>query len=159
MTEFRTRRWLTKGGAAMLVALALAGCAQKPTNTAGAGAATPGSPQDFAVNVGDRVFFTVDSSAINAQAASTLDRQAAWLNKYGQYQITVEGHADERGTREYNLALSARRAEAARRYLASRGVANNRMRVLSFGKERPVAVCDNESCWNQNRRAVTVLGG
>ncbi|RAI03575.1 peptidoglycan-associated lipoprotein Pal [Acuticoccus sediminis] len=157
MTEFRTRRWVAKGACAMLVAVALAGCAQKPTNT-GAGAATPGSQQDFAINVGDRVFFTVDSSEINSTAASTLDRQAAWLQKYPRYQVTVEGHADERGTREYNIALSARRAEAARRYLAGRGVAPNRMRTQAFGKERPVAVCDNESCWNQNRRAVTVLG-
>ncbi|ORE93466.1 peptidoglycan-associated lipoprotein Pal [Acuticoccus yangtzensis] len=159
MTEFRTRRWFAKGAGAMVIALAVAGCAQKPANTGAAGAATPGSPQDFAVNVGDRVFFTVDSSAINAQAAGTLDRQAAWLQRYPQYQITVEGHADERGTREYNIALSARRAEAARSYLVSRGVPASRLRTLSFGKERPVAVCDAESCWNQNRRAVTVLGG
>ena len=150
---------MTRGMTAALVAVALAGCAQKPTNTGGAGAATPGSPQDFAVNVGDRVFFTVDSSEINPTAAGVLDRQATWLQKYSQYQITIEGHADERGTREYNIALSARRAEAARRYLAGRGINAGRMRTLSFGKERPVAVCDNESCWNQNRRAVTVLGG
>ncbi len=98
------------------------------------------------------------SSEINSTAASVLDRQATWLQKYSQYQITVEGHADERGTREYNIALSARRAEAARRYLAGRGINPSRMRTLSFGKERPVAVCDNECSWNQNRRAVTVLG-
>src|SRR5690606_15233926 len=100
-----------------------------------------------------------DSSAIRADAAATLDRQAQWLLKYPNYQITVEGHADERGTREYNLALGARRAAAAKNYLASRGVPASRMRTISYGKERPVAVCDDISCWSQNRRAVTVLGG
>jgi peptidoglycan-associated lipoprotein len=92
-----------------------------------------------------------------ADAAATLDRQAQWLNQYPTYQITMEGHADERGTREYNLALGARRAAAARQYLSSRGVAANRINTISFGKERPVAVCDDISCWSQNRRAVTVL--
>jgi peptidoglycan-associated lipoprotein len=113
----------------------------------------------FTVNVGDRIFFDTDSSVIRADAASTLDRQAQWLNQYPNYQITVEGHADERGTREYNLALGARRAAATRQYLSSRGVAANRINTISFGKERPVAVCDDISCWSQNRRAVTVLGG
>jgi peptidoglycan-associated lipoprotein len=93
------------------------------------------------------------------RCAATLDRQAQWLNQYPTYQITIEGHADERGTREYNLALGARRAAAARQYLSSRGVAANRINTISFGKERPVAVCDDISCWSQNRRAVTVLGG
>lgn len=159
MTEFRTRRFIVKGAALAFVALAAAGCSKTPASSvAGSGAAAPGSPQDFAVNVGDRVFFTVDSSAISSTAAGVLDRQAAWLQRYTQYQVTVEGHADERGTREYNIALSARRADAARAYLTSKGIPASRIRTLSFGKERPVAVCDNESCWNQNRRAVTVLG-
>jgi peptidoglycan-associated lipoprotein len=150
---------------ALFMALAVAGCANKKNlpNSAGdlglAGAATPGSQQDFTVNVGDRIFFDTDSSAIRADAAATLDRQAQWLLKYPNYQITVEGHADERGTREYNLALGARRAAAAKNYLASRGVPASRMRTISYGKERPVAVCDDISCWSQNRRAVTVLGG
>ncbi len=152
---------------ALFMALALAGCASKknnlPNSTAdlglGAGAATPGSTQDFTVNVGDRIFFDTDSSVIRADAAATLDRQAQWLNQYANYQINVEGHADERGTREYNLALGARRASATRDYLASRGIPGNRVRTISFGKERPVAVCDDISCWSQNRRAVTVLGG
>jgi len=136
--------------------LAVAACAQNK-NPQVAGAATPGSAQDFIVNVGDRVLFTVDSSEVNTTAAGTLDRQAQWLNKYARYTITVEGHADERGTREYNIALGARRAAAARAYLVSRGVSAQRIRTISYGKERPVAVCDDESCWSQNRRAVTVL--
>ncbi|MBZ8135360.1 peptidoglycan-associated lipoprotein Pal [Afifella sp. IM 167] len=142
--------------------LTAGGCAnqQKALDLAGgAGAATPGSPQDFQVNVGDRVFFTVDSSSLTPEAMATLDRQAAWLGQYPNYPVTVEGHADERGTREYNLALGARRAAATRDYLASRGVNPSRMRTISYGKERPVAVCDDVSCWNQNRRAVTVVGG
>ena len=138
--------------------LAVAACAKKPPVDGAGGAAVPGSQQDFVVNVGDRVFFTVDSSEINPTSRETLDRQASWLNQYGNYSITVEGHADERGTREYNIALGARRAAATRAYLVSRGVAANRIQTISYGKERPVAVCDNASCWNQNRRAVTVLG-
>jgi peptidoglycan-associated lipoprotein len=125
----------------------------------GGGAATPGSAQDFTVNVGDRIFFDLDSSSIRADAQQTLARQAQWLNRYRQYSIVVEGHADERGTREYNLALGARRAAATRDYLSSQGVAANRIKTISYGKERPVAVCDDISCWSQNRRAVTTLGG
>jgi peptidoglycan-associated lipoprotein len=146
--------------AALAATLFAAGCAgqQKALEQgAGIGVASPGSAQDFQVNVGDRVFFTVDSSTLTPQARATLDRQAQWLNQYGQYAFMVEGHADERGTREYNLALGARRANATRDYLISRGVAANRMRTISYGKERPVAVCNDVSCWNQNRRAVTVL--
>ena len=150
---------------ALVAGLALAGCASKKTpNSAadlglGAGAGTPGSSQDFTVNVGDRIFFDTDSSSIRADAQQTLARQAQWLNQYRQYNIVVEGHADERGTREYNLALGARRAAATRDYLIARGVAGNRMKTISYGKERPVAVCDDISCWSQNRRAVTVLNG
>ncbi|HUO54854.1 MAG TPA: peptidoglycan-associated lipoprotein Pal [Rhodoblastus sp.] len=123
------------------------------------GAATPGSQQDFVVNVGDRVFFDSDSSELSATAQSTLDKQATWLNRYPNYAFTVEGHADERGTREYNFALGARRAETTKNYLISRGVAASRIKTISYGKERPVAVCDDISCWSQNRRAVTVLKG
>jgi peptidoglycan-associated lipoprotein len=155
---------------AFVAGLALAGCASKqtPNNAAdlglggGAGsgiAATPGSTQDFTVNVGDRIFFDTDSTVIRADAQQTLQRQAQWLNQYRQYGITMEGHADERGTREYNLALSARRAAAARDYLVSQGVDANRVRTISYGKERPVAVCNDISCWSQNRRAVTVIDG
>lgn len=126
---------------------------------AGGLAATPGSQQDFVVNVGDRVFFLEDSSDLTPEGRSTLDKQAAWLQKYPRYTVTIEGHADERGTREYNFGLGSRRMIASRDFLISRGIQPNRMKTISYGKERPVAVCDNESCWNQNRRSVTVLNG
>ncbi|MBZ9848430.1 peptidoglycan-associated lipoprotein Pal [Mesorhizobium sp. CA14] len=151
---------------ALVAALAITGCASKKTpNSAadlglnGAGAATPGSAQDFTVNIGDRIFFDTDSSSIRADAQTTLSRQAQWLNQYRQYAIVIEGHADERGTREYNLALGARRAAAARDFLVSKGVSAGRLKTISYGKERPVAVCDDISCWSQNRRAVTTLSG
>jgi len=151
---------------ALVAALAITGCASKKTpNSAadlglnGAGAAAPGSAQDFTVNIGDRIFFDTDSSSIRADAQTTLSRQAQWLNQYRQYAIVIEGHADERGTREYNLALGARRAAATRDFLVSKGVAANRLKTISYGKERPVAVCDDISCWSQNRRAVTTLSG
>ena len=142
----------------VLGAIAIAGCAkQQPEPTATAGAATPGSQQDFIVNVGDRVFFDTDSSELSQQARATLDKQALWLNQYNRYAFLIEGHADERGTREYNIALGARRAQTVREYLTSRGVSAQRIRTISYGKERPVAVCNDISCWSQNRRAVTVL--
>ncbi len=119
----------------------------------------PGSAKDFATNVGDRVFFETNSTDLTTAAQATLDRQAEWLNRYGHYSFAIEGHADERGTREYNFALGARRAEVTKNYLVSRGVAASRIRTVSFGKERPVAVCDDISCWSQNRRAVTLLAG
>lgn len=147
--------------AALVVGLALSGCAKNklPDNAAGLGInkAVPGSAQDFTLNVGDRIFFETDSSVITPQGLATLDKQAQWLARYTNYPITVEGHADERGTREYNIALGARRAAATRDYLASRGIPGKRIKTISYGKERPVAVCDNISCWSQNRRAVTVL--
>jgi len=148
--------------AAMLIAaFGLAACANKPegpnASASAAGVAAPGSAQDFVVNVGDRVFFETDSTEITVQGRGTLDKQAQWLTTYSQYSFTIEGHADERGTREYNLALGARRAQAVRDYLASRGISPTRMRTISYGKERPVAVCNDISCWSQNRRAVTVL--
>jgi peptidoglycan-associated lipoprotein len=143
----------------LALALAAAGCANKPTDPAlaGAGNAPPGSQQDFVVNVGDRVFFESDSSELTSQSISTLERQAQWLQNYNQYTFTIEGHADERGTREYNIALSNRRAHTVRDYLISRGIPAQRMRTVAYGKERPVAVCNDISCWSQNRRAVTVL--
>ena len=143
--------------AVIMAALAIAACAKKDDQTAMGTAATPGSQQDFVVNVGDRVFFDTDSSELSDQARATLDKQAQWLNNYNRYSFTIEGHADERGTREYNIALGARRAETVREYLISRGVAAARMRTISYGKERPVALCNDISCWSQNRRAVTVL--
>ncbi|HEY0224167.1 MAG TPA: peptidoglycan-associated lipoprotein Pal [Pseudolabrys sp.] len=147
--------------AVLAAALAISACAKNADEGAqanAAGMATPGSQQDFVVNVGDRVFFETDSTELTPQSRATLDKQAQWLTQYSQYgQFTVEGHADERGTREYNIALGARRAQTVRDYLASRGISPARMRTISYGKERPVAVCNDISCWSQNRRAVTVL--
>jgi peptidoglycan-associated lipoprotein len=143
----------------LLAGLVLAACASSATqNQAGmAAGGAPGSQQDFVVNVGDRVFFETDSTELTVQARSTLEKQAQWLQAYNRYSFTIEGHADERGTREYNIALGARRAQVVHDYLAARGVDPNRMRTISYGKERPVAVCNDISCWSQNRRAVTVL--
>jgi len=144
---------------ALAAALAIAACANKPGDLQSglAGNATPGSQQDFVVNVGDRVFFESDSSELTPKSRTTLDQQAQWLTTYNRYSFTVEGHADERGTREYNIALGARRAQAVRDYLIARGIEGSRMRTISYGKERPVAVCNDISCWSQNRRSVTVL--
>jgi peptidoglycan-associated lipoprotein len=157
MRNIRAARFV----AMLVTALAIGACAKNPADQnpalANASAATPGSQQDFVVNVGDRVFFESDSSELTPQAVATLERQAQWLRSYPQYAFLVEGHADERGTREYNIALGARRAQAVRDYLASRGVQGQRMRTISYGKERPVAVCNDISCWSQNRRAVTLL--
>ncbi len=145
--------------AILLAALAMAACANKPDLGQGAfaGTAAPGSQQDFVVNVGDRVFFESDQTDLTPQSRETLDKQAQWLQTYNRNSFTIEGHADERGTREYNIALGARRAQTVRDYLASRGIDASRMRTISYGKERPVAVCNDISCWSQNRRAVTVL--
>ena len=162
MEFFRSIRTAHLAGV-LIAVVALGACAKNPTiaPTAGAGygggAATPGSAQDFVVNVGDRVFFESDSTELTSQSRGTLDKQAQWLQRYNRYAFTVEGHADERGTREYNIALGARRAQAVRDYLASRGIESSRMRTISYGKERPVAVCNDISCWSQNRRAVTVI--
>jgi peptidoglycan-associated lipoprotein len=149
-----------KIAAVLGAALMIAACANKPTDqglTGMTSSATPGSSQDFVVNVGDRVFFESDSTELTAQSRATLDKQAQWLQLYNRYSFTIEGHADERGTREYNIALGARRAQTVRDYLTSRGIEGSRMRTISYGKERPVAVCNDISCWSQNRRAVTVL--
>jgi peptidoglycan-associated lipoprotein len=146
---------------ALVLGLALSACAHNnPDNlAAGYGAAGPGSVQEFNQTVGDRVFFTTDQTDLSPTAQATLDKQAAWLNQYNKYSFTIEGHADERGTREYNFALGSRRAQAVHDYLAAKGVSPSRMKTISYGKERPVAVCDDISCWSQNRRAVTVLSG
>ncbi len=120
-------------------------------------AGDPTSPAFFQQAVGDRVFFLVDQSTLTAEAMATLDAQAQWLQSNASYLALIEGHADEQGTREYNVALGARRANAVREYLISRGVPADRLRTISYGKERPVAVCSEESCYNQNRRAVTVI--
>lgn len=156
------RTVLLAGMAAMAVA-SLGGCAtQSSTDQAalsgdGKGPAIPGTQRDFAVNVGDLVYFSSDSSDLTPESQTTLQKQAQWLNQYPQFSITIEGHADERGTREYNIALGARRAQTVRNFLVQNGVNAGRLRTTSFGKERPVAVCNDISCWSQNRRAQTVL--
>lgn len=150
----------------LAVALALGGCASKSATPDGSqlgpgagngGPITPGTQRDFSVNVGDLVYFSSDSSSLTPEAEATLNKQAQWLRQYPQFTITVEGHADERGTREYNMALGARRATAVRNYLTRLGIQGSRLRTISYGKERPVAVCNDISCWSQNRRAQTVL--
>ena len=146
--------------------LALAGCAgREPLTTAGAGlgagpgalAADPSSAAFFRESVGDRVLFTVDQSTLDDAARATLAGQARWLAANPEYTAVIEGHADEQGTREYNLALGARRANAVQEYLVSQGVVPGRLSTVSFGKERPIEVCSEEACYARNRRAVTVL--
>ena len=135
-----------------------AGGAGAGANGALAGSVSdPTSPAYFNQTVGDRVLFAVDQSTLDAQAQATLDGQAQWLLTNTEYSALIEGHADEQGTREYNIALGARRAEAVQTYLISRGVAPNRLRTISYGKERPIEICSDETCYRQNRRAVTVI--
>jgi len=159
ITSFSTRG--LRFALAVVAALSIAACAKTDetasTGFGAGGAATPGSTQDFVVNVGDRVFFESDSTDLTPTAVSTLDKQAQWLTRYPRYSFLIEGHADERGTREYNFSLGARRSQVVRDYLSSRGISGARIRTVSYGKERPVAVCNDISCWSQNRRAVTVL--
>ena len=128
--------------------------ATTPTTT---GAVQPGSREDFMKNVGDRVFFDFDKSDIKPEGRQILQRQADWLKKYPNVTVTVEGHCDDRGTREYNLALGERRASAAKKMLVALGVPAARISTISYGKERPAVVGDNEAAWAQNRRAVTVI--
>jgi peptidoglycan-associated lipoprotein len=156
---------------ALCCTLALAGCSKKSTpnleaSSAGlasqagpGGAATPGSAEEFAQNVGDRIYFMVDQTSLTAEAQQTLTAQAAWLKQYPDVSIQIEGHADERGTREYNISLSARRSTATREFLIAQGIDASRITSIAYGKERPVALCDAEQCWSQNRRAVTVITG
>ena len=117
----------------------------------------PGSSQDLVVNVGDRVFFALNKSSLNGAARSTLEKQAAWLKKFGGVRVIIEGHADERGTREYNLALGERRANSAKDFLIALGISPNRIKTISYGKERPVALGHDEASWSQNRRGVTTV--
>lgn len=153
---------LGKGFLMAALLVVVAACAHTPDTGVGnlgpgQGGGAPGSQQEFLVSVGDRVFFETDSSVLTADAQATLDKQAQWLARYPQYRIVIEGHADERGTREYNIALGARRGTAVVNYLVSKGIPASRISSVSYGKERPVAVCNDISCWSQNRRAVTVL--
>ena len=154
-------------GAFAAVAL-LAACATQPATTgaatgAGAAAATtgpaPGSEQDLVANVGDRVFYAFNRSVLTAPDKATLDRQAAWMEKFPQLQVLIAGNCDDRGTEEYNLALGHRRANAARDYLVAKGVSPARVKTISYGKDRPVALGDNEQAWSQNRNAITSVEG
>jgi peptidoglycan-associated lipoprotein len=120
-------------------------------------ASDPTSPVYFQQTIGDRVLFAVDQSTLSPTAQATLDGQAQWLMTNIDYTAVIEGHADEQGTREYNLALGARRANSVQEYLVSRGVADNRLKVVSYGKERPIELCSDEACYSKNRRAVTVI--
>ena len=117
----------------------------------------PGTQQDLVVNVGDRVFFGYDEQELSSEARMTLDKQAAWLKQYPNVSITVEGHSDERGTREYNLALGERRANSVKSYLLSQGIDGSRVNTISYGKERPAVAEANPAGWAQNRRGVTVV--
>lgn len=117
----------------------------------------PGSQQDLVENVGDRVFFALDSAELNSEARGILERQARWLKQYGKVTLVIEGHCDERGTREYNLALGERRANAVKNYLVALGVDSSRIEVISYGKERPEVVGSNDEAWAQNRRGVSVV--
>jgi len=152
------------------VLLLAAACESAPdtsgtsASTGGASAGTsamqgprPGSQEDLVANVGDRVFFDFDRSNIRQDQRAVLDRQAAWLKKYPEVTVTIEGHADERGTREYNIALGNRRATAAKNYLVALGINPNRIQTISYGKERPAVAGSNEQAYAQNRRAVTVV--
>ena len=151
----------------------VAGCSHKPETTGTETGATtstqsgvtstsvtPGSQADLAQNVGDRVWFDTDKSDLNQEARQTLDRQAAWLKRYPNVRFLVEGHCDERGTREYNMALGARRAAAVRSYLIALGIDAGRLQTVSYGAERPAVLGTGPEVWQQNRRAVsTVQGG
>jgi len=153
----------------MAALVIVAGCSSQDTQTAetdtGGAMAPPPEPtpmrmsaqEDLVINVGDRVFFDFDKSDLRPDAIETLNRQAGWMKTNGAVTVTIEGHCDERGTREYNLALGERRAAAAKQYLESTGVDGGRMETVSYGKERPAVLGSNEAAWAQNRRAVMVV--
>lgn len=155
-------RWLIQVGAVLCLTV-LIGCSETSAPGSGVHGGSRGSVDDptseafFETSVGDRVFFAIDESVINAEARTALDGQATWLNANTEFTVIIEGHADEQGTREYNLALGARRANAVREYLIAAGVSGDRIQTLSYGKERPVELCSLERCYAQNRRGVTVL--
>lgn len=130
-----------------------------PTGPVDGGQIAPGTVRDFTINVGDRVYFDFDSYSIRSDASRILAAQAGWLARYPQVQVRIEGNADERGTREYNLALGARRAEAVRSFLIANGVSASRIDTISYGKERPIAFGSTEEAWAQNRNAHTTITG
>ncbi len=146
-------------GTVAVVALLAACSHENTTASTGAGATTsgpvPGSEEDLVANVGDRVFFAFDKSNLQDDARATLDKQSGWLAKYQQVNVQVAGNCDDRGTEEYNLALGQRRANASRDYLVARGVAGSRINTISYGKDRPTAMGDNEQAWAQNRNTIT----
>ncbi|KAA9010721.1 peptidoglycan-associated lipoprotein Pal [Histidinibacterium aquaticum] len=158
-------------GLLLVAAVAVSGCANRnagagvgadvnaapSVNVTPGGASDPNSPQYFQQTIGDRVLFEVDQHTLTAAAQQTLNGQAQWLQSNPDYTAVIEGHADEQGTREYNLALGSRRAQSVREYLVSQGISANRLQTVTFGKERPIAVCSEESCYARNRRAVTVI--
>mgnify|MGYP006294386151 CR=1 FL=1 len=152
---------ILKAFAAVAALFVMAACSNNNSNNENANAAStsvsPGSVADFRQNVGDRVFFDTDQSTIRQDGRDVLNRQAEWLKKYTNYQITMAGHCDERGTREYNLALGERRANAAKQYLVAQGIPASRIQTISYGKERPDPVGSDEAAWARNRRAVTEL--
>jgi len=129
--------------------------AMKKTDTMKPAGPMSGSQEDLVANVGDRVFFDFDEYKVKPRARGTLERQASWLRRNPNITLTIEGHCDERGTREYNLGLGQRRAEAVKKYLMALGIAENRLATISYGKERPVALGSNDSSWAQNRRGVS----
>jgi len=153
--------------AAVAAALVLGGCATKekaaetapPPATTQTSTIVPGSAEDLRVNVGDTVHFDYDKSDLHDADRTTLQRQAAWLQKYPAVRVQIQGNCDERGTREYNLALGARRASAVKDYLVSLGVSPDRVETISYGKERPICTESTEDCWAQNRRGTTVVTG
>ena len=137
-----------------------AGCAHKPKDTGtGSAGPVPGSNADLAQNVGDRIFFETDKYNVDAQARTTLQRQAAWLAKWSSNTVTIEGHCDERGTREYNLALGERRANAVKNVLVALGIPSARIHTISYGKERPIVVGSSEEGYAQNRVGITTVNG
>jgi peptidoglycan-associated lipoprotein len=150
---------MIKAFAAIAALMFIAACSSNTEQAAAPAGATvtPGSVGDFRQNVGDRVYFDTDASTVREDGRQTLNKQAAWLKQYANYQITVEGHCDERGTREYNIALGERRATSIRQYLIAQGVPAARLKTISYGKERPEVVGSDEGSWARNRRGVTTL--
>lgn len=154
--------------AAVLLLAACETASDQSANTAGTGGAggsqmtqgpKGGTEEDLVANVGDRVFFDFDKSDLKPEARKTIERWASWLKQYPNVTVTVEGHCDERGTRDYNIALGERRATAVKNFLTSLGIDRKRVSTISYGKERPAVIGSNEAAWAQNRRAVLVING